>query len=150
MTRTMLAIVAMLLTTPAAAQSFPQAVRDAIQESRKDCAPERAVLEAGFLLEKDINGDGRKDYILDYGKFQCGNSSFYCGSAGCLTQVFASRSDGTYAKVLDENVRDLRFARMKGRPAMVLQKHGSACGRIGAARCSVTLFWNGYDFSPAN
>src|SRR5262249_15378642 len=82
-------------------QSPPQAVRDAIREVQKECEPERPVLKTGFVVEKDINGDGRKDYILDYGKFECGNrSTDFCGTAGCLTQVFVSLSDGTYAKVL--------------------------------------------------
>ena len=103
------------------------------------------------MTRKDVNGDGVDDYVLDYGKFVCGDSaSYWCGSAGCLTQVFASLRDGSFVNVLDENVRSLRFARVKGRPAMILGLHGNACGRVGAAPCDSTLYWNGASFSPAH
>jgi hypothetical protein len=139
-----------------AQSSLPPIVREAIEASWKDCTEstvlkaESVSLEAGFVVERDVNGDGRKDYILDYGKFRCGDTAgrIFCGSAGCLTQVFASQSDGTYTKVLDENVRGFRFARVKGRPAMVLELHHSACDRPGVVPCSATLFWNGDRFSP--
>jgi hypothetical protein len=125
------------------AQMLPAIVQDEIYESRKNCEPDHAKMDSDFIVERDINGDGRKDYILHYSKFQCGdNSTFYCGTAGCLTQVFASRQDGTYVKALDQNVRGIRFGRVKGRPAMRLELHGSACGKEGAAKCSSTLFWN--------
>jgi hypothetical protein len=158
--RTMVALAtAFALATGASADaqpSLPSIVRDTIAASRKDCTESASlrgvnvVLEAGFVITKDINGDGRKDYILDYGKFQCEERRIFCGSAGCLTQVFASQPDSTYAKVLDENVRGVRFTRVKGRPAMLLDLHGSACNRAGVAPCGATLFWNGDKFSPAN
>jgi hypothetical protein len=136
---------------PVSAQTLPPIVQAEIQDSKKSCEPDRATLLAGFVTAKDINGDGRDDYILDYAKFQCGDSaSFFCGSAGCLTQVFASLPGGAYAKVLDENVRRIRFAPVKGRPAMLLDLHGTACNKTGAAPCAMTLFWNGSTFSPAN
>jgi hypothetical protein len=122
-------------------------VQAAIDESRKECLPDKFEMLAGFQEARDVNGDGRRDFILDYGKAQCaGSEGFYCGSAGCVTQVFVSLADGSYVKVLDENVRRLRFARVKGRPAMLLDLHGSACGKAGAAPCAFTLFWNGSAF----
>lgn len=149
----MLGTLAMLFGGRSQAQSsrtLPPEVRAGIP-SQKDCVRgERAVFQRGFIVQKDINGDGIDDYILDYGKFLCGGSSPYCGSAGCLTQVFASLAEGSFVKVLDENVRALRFVRIGGRPAMLVGLHGSACGRVGAEPCGVTLFWNGQKFSPAN
>ena len=130
--------------------SLPPGVAAAIAQNRKDCGA-RVVLAPRFVESRDINGDGRADYILDYGHFECdGNAGYFCGTAGCLTQVFASLPDGSYAKVLDENVRGLRFSRVRGRPAMLIDLHGLACGRGGAAPCALTLYWNGFSFSPAN
>src|SRR5262245_46906468 len=127
-------------------QSLPLVVQRAIQDMLKGCQPERSVLKKGLVAAKDINGDGRKDYIVQYGGLPCGNEpNGFCGTGGCRTQVFASLRDGTYAKVLDDTVRDVRFTRVKGRPAMVLSVHGSECGRMGASRCIQTLFWNGYE-----
>ena len=129
---------------------LPPMVQSAIDENRKACLPKKSELLPGFLTARDINGDGRNDYILDYGKFKCGaDTTYFCGSAGCLTQVYASRPDGSYVQALDENVRRLRFAQVKGRPAMLLDLHGSACGKVGAAGCTATMIWNGKTFSPA-
>lgn len=138
-----------LLPTLAAAQPFdklPANVQAAIAENVKACDG-KTTFKDGFVSEKDVNGDGVTDYVLDYGHFVCdGNEGYFCGTGGCLTQVFASLRNGGYVKALDENVRDLKFRRVQGRPAMVLDLHGSACGRTGAAPCPRTLFWNGTKF----
>jgi hypothetical protein len=50
-------------------------------------------------------------------------------------------------KVWDENVRAMRFARVKGKPAMIVDLHGSACNKAGYLPCPKTLFWNGKAFA---
>ena len=137
-------------TQAKAAQPLPHEVQSAVDDAIRDCH-EKVKFEKGFLTRRDINGDGIDDFILDYGQFACGaNSLLYCGSAGCVTEVFASLSGGKFAKVLDENVRGIEFKTVRGRPAMLLELHGSACGKAGSAPCSATLYWNGEKFSPAN
>lgn len=135
----------------AGAETLPPAVRAAIAKQSENCAkPDRVSLEKGFLTRRDVNGDGIPDYVLDYGSFKCGDTfMLYCGSAGCLTQVFAS-ADGSYVKVLDENAQKVDFRTVKGRPAMLLGLHGSACGKRGVDACGATLYWNGSRFSPAH
>lgn len=130
--------------------AYPKEVLSAISEANQGC-PEQSGLQSGFVTRRDINGDGIDDFILDYGRLQCGDRSReYCGSAGCLTQVFASGPNGSYKKVLDENVQDIEFKVLRKRPAMLLFLHGSACGKIGSEPCHATLFWNGEKFSPAH
>jgi hypothetical protein len=137
-------------TQAKAAQPLPHEVQSAIDEAMKDCH-EKVKFEKGFLTRRDINGDGVDDFILEYGHFACGASvSLYCGSAGCSTQVFASLSRGKFTKVLDDNVRGIKFETVRGRPAMLLELHGSSCGKVGSAPCSETLYWNREKFSPAN
>ncbi|MGU3539010.1 hypothetical protein [Methylobacterium sp. A54F] len=134
----------------AAASGLPPLVEAEIAELKQDCSGGKVTLEPGFLTRKDVNGDGIEDIILDYAAVRCGDSgSLYCGSAGCIAQVFASRGGG-YVKVLNDNVRDLKFARVKGRPAMLLGLHGTACGKLGSAPCGVTLVWNGSKFTRSN
>ena len=89
---------------------MPPEVQSEINEDIKDC-DEKVKFEKGFLLRRDINGDGIEDFILNYGHFVCGQKSTnYCGSAGgCLTQVFASLPDGKFVKCLDENVQGIKF-----------------------------------------
>jgi hypothetical protein len=151
-----LVISAILLTlatyiTPSkSAKPLPPEVQSVINEAIKSC-DEKVQFEKGFLTRRDINSDSIDDFILDYRHFICGTSaSLYCGSAGCLTQVFASLSDGKFAKVLDDNVQAIKFQRVRGRPAMLLELNGSACGKVGAEVCRVTLYWNGETFSPAH
>jgi hypothetical protein len=140
------------LCAPAQAQvnaALPSIVQAEITEAQSSCKPERSVLLPGFIAERDINSDGVKDYILDYGKFECGGSvAGYCGTAGCLVQVFASLPGGKYVKALDENVRSIKFGIIKDRPAITLDLHGSACGKVGAAPCPKILIWNGQNFVP--
>src|SRR5262245_9518466 len=137
------------VTPSKAAKPLPPEVQSEINEGIKGC-DEKVKFKKGFVTRRDINGDGIEDFILDYGYFVCGESSTWaCGSGGCETQVFASLSDGKFAKVFDDVVQTIKFKRVRGRPAMLLGLHGSACGRAGYEACSATLYWNGEKFSPA-
>ena len=136
--------------SPVAEQALPAPVKAAIEESRKSCVDgEEFSTDRAFIVRRDINGDGVKDFLLDYGHARCGEfASVFCGTGGCNTQVFAS-AHGEYVKVLDHHVLKVRFERAKGRPAMIQLLHGSHCGRVGADSCRSITYWNGRDFSPA-
>lgn len=147
------ALIAGLVLLPAAVlaqpANLPKEVQAAIEENKKACG-EGVTLKPGFVAEKDVNADGVKDYVLDYGEFECeGMASFFCGTGGCLTQVFASLPGGGYVRALDQNVRVIHFRKVRGRPAIVLDLHGSACGKVGAAPCPRTLVWDGKTFKRA-
>lgn len=131
------------------AQSFPPVVQAAIAAARKGCEG-KTEERRGFVTTRDVNGDGRPDYVLDYGAFRCDGTADSCGSGGCTTQVFVSMPDGSYRKAYDDLARGVRFQGVRGRPAMILDLHGSACGRVGAADCRSTLYWNGERFGSAN
>src|ERR1041384_6078449 len=98
-----LALVAGLVLLPAVAlaqpfQNLPANAQAAIEENVKSCDG-KTEFKDGFVSEKDVNGDGVIDYVLDYGNFVCdGNEGYFCGTGGCLTQVFASLRRGGYAK----------------------------------------------------
>jgi len=131
--------------------SLPSEVAASIQEKRQACEPAHEEIKPDFITRQDVNGDQVKDYILDYRNFICGiDQSFFCGTDGCLTEVFASLPDGSFKQVLSENVREIRFAQIKGRRAMILDLHGSYCGKVGAARCDKMLYWNGHEFALAH
>ena len=138
------------LSVPAIAQetdNLPSEVRASMAEARKTC-DEPSKFESGFVTRRDVNGDGVPDYILDLGKFTCGdNSSYFCGSGGCSVEVFASLANGRFVKALDELVQDIKFQTVKGRPAVLLSLQGSVCGKANAQTCRRTLFWNGKTFA---
>ncbi|WP_342143889.1 hypothetical protein [Methylobacterium fujisawaense] len=145
-----LAAVILATATVASAQALPPPVQAAVADAKSSCEPGRAQIDPDFLKRLDLNGDGVPDFVLSYEAVACADGGHLnCGSAGCLTQVFASTPSG-YVKVLDENVQEVRFRRVKGRPAMLLGLHGSSCGKVGAEACGATLYWNGAKFSPAH
>ena len=138
------------VTSQARTRDLPRQVQAEINTTVQDCKPRERVFGRGFVSRKDVNGDGIPDFILDYGAYKCGDQvAQFCGSAGCTTTVFASTGRGGYVKVLDENVRNLQFRTVNGKPAMVLDLHGSACGKAGAEPCRTTLTWNGSQFVAA-
>ena len=51
----------------AIAEDLPPAVQKAIAESRRGC--KTVAIEKGFVTRKDINGDGRPDFVLNYDSF---------------------------------------------------------------------------------
>ncbi|WP_022723490.1 hypothetical protein [Rhodopseudomonas sp. B29] len=125
-------------------QDLPPSIRRSVDTLQRACSPDRLSFESGFVTRKDVNGDTRDDYVLDYGQAKCGEmSSSFCGSAGCLTQVYASHADGTYSLELDMNVRGISFIKHGGTPAMLLDLHGSQCGGVGADPCTKISYFDG-------
>jgi hypothetical protein len=132
--------------------NLPTIVQDAMQTHLKECeAGEKPLYKPGFLTVRDINGDGKPDYILDYDHFQCGERvSMFCGTGGCQREIFASEEEKGYVPVWNKLARKVTFLTLAKRPAMRIDIHGTLCGRNGGERCTLTLYWNGSEFHPAN
>jgi hypothetical protein len=152
-------IAALSLSGPAVAQkqqtlppNLPTIVTQAMEANLKECeAGEKPLYKPGFLTVRDINADGKPDYILNYDHFQCGErESIYCGTGGCQTEIFASEEDKGYVPVWNKLARKVTFVTIAKRPAMRIDLHGTLCGRNGSERCTLTLYWNGSEFHPAN
>jgi hypothetical protein len=152
-------IIALSLATIAYAQKaqtlppdLPAIVKEAMEKNLKECeAGEKPLYKPGFLTIRDINGDGKPDYILNYENFQCGERvSLFCGTGGCQTEIFASEEDKGYVTVWDKLAQKVEFKTIGKRSAMTLYLHGSICGRNNSQRCAMTLYWNGSEFHPAN
>jgi hypothetical protein len=144
------AIAATLITPASAADQVIPQVKTAIQESREDCG-QAFILKRGFLTRRDVNGDGIDDFILNYEYALCGGSeAHFCGTGGCLMQIFASLENKDYVEVMNENAFAVHFKRLRNRPAMIQYQHGTYCGRPGAeGSCQSVTYWNGVEFSPA-
>ena len=132
--------------------NLPKIVQDAMQANLKECEPgEKPLYKPGFLTVRDINGDGKPDFILNYDHFQCGErESMFCGTGGCQHGIFASEEDKGYVPVWNKLARKVTFLTLAKRPAMRIDIHGTLCGRNGGERCTMTLYWNGSEFHPAN
>ena len=141
-----LSIVAFSFSIGAAmAEDLPAPVQKEIAEAKRDC--KTVAIEKGFITRKDINGDGRPDFILDYSSFFCGRGQRpLCGSIGCTTQLFVSLPNGTYAKVVDEDFKRIDFREVRGRPAIIVGYPGFSCGKDPTEVCEVVKTWNGSSF----
>jgi hypothetical protein len=139
-----LSVIAALMLSPAAtalAQSYPPPVQAELRDTVESCKPQKPTFPKGFLTRKDVNGDGIPDFILDYSGVACGNDApLNCGSHGCSIEVFASRPNGSFAKVFDIVAFGVTPRHVKGRPALVL----TAVGCAPATTC--VALWNGRDF----
>jgi hypothetical protein len=137
----------MLACAPAGAQQLPPAVQQNQREAEQDCrgAGGRPTAMPAFRTQHDLNGDGQPDYVHDYTALDCrGAASFFCGSAGCPVVVFVSpayRAQGL------GHAQGWTVDRSAGQPRMVLETHGSGCGRAGAQSCEVRLGWNGREMA---
>jgi hypothetical protein len=131
--------------------NLPKQVAEAIEKNNKECTEGKPTFKQGFLSTRDINGDGKPDYVLNYEHYQCGEiETLFCGTGGCQTEIFASDDDGNYVHVWDKLAQKIEFKTVGKRPAMTIYLHGSKCGRNNSQRCSMTLYWNGDEFHPAN
>lgn len=132
--------------------NLPKPVQEAIEKNNKECeAGKKPIYLQGFLSTRDINGDGKPDYVLNYEHYKCSElESLFCGTGGCQTEIFASDDEGGYVHVWDKLAQKVEFKTVGKRPAMTIYLHGSKCGRNNSERCSMTLYWNGEEFHPAN
>jgi hypothetical protein len=145
-----LAILVLIASPVQAQENLPAEVTAAVEANRKECDG-TFTTKKGFVSRRDVNGDGELDYILDYEHTQCdGFVTLFCGTGGCVFQVFVSLGDGKFAKVMDRNAFTVKFARRNGLPAMIQDLHGGACGRSGGdGPCRSITYWNGEEFTPA-
>lgn len=148
----LIALAFCLFVHPALAQTSPATLPPEIAKAQADLRREcngKAVFEPGFQTTADINGDGLPDYFLDYGKLDCdGTRGMYCGSAGCTLDIYVS-SGGRYVQGYGTNTQGWSIDRSGDRATLVMELHGSACGRIGAQGCERRMAWNGKEFVAA-
>ena len=140
----------LLLAAPAArawaqSESLPREVQQEIIENSAACGSREPQIDMGFLTSLDVNGDGIPDYVLNYQNFRCGDRQGFCGSRGCLLQIFVSKN-GKFEKVIDEDVWSVDINRGRGRPSLVLGLHGPACEQRVDVLCKATFVWNGSKF----
>jgi hypothetical protein len=141
--RFLVALAALLLAgaTSARAAEPPAVVADAIEDARKQCLGDRGKPgpNNGMVSVADLDGDGREDWILDYAKFDCkGQAPLFCGSGGCLLQIFMWQRADEWKVVYDNNVRTWTRLQIDGKPGIRFSLHGSECNKAGAEKCEKT------------
>ena len=90
----------------------------------------------------DLTGDGRDDYILQFGDTECstGARAAYCGSGGCLMYILVTLPNGKIRKVFDGYARSYDINPDPSKPArgprtIGFELHGAYCGEHGTPSC---------------
>jgi hypothetical protein len=91
--------VLLILALPAAAEEpvWPDEFASIIEEAGSYCSGDFNVAPE-TVTQRDLNGDGTQDWILDAAGFSCSDSyGLYCGTGGCGVETLI---DGTLASLL--------------------------------------------------
>jgi hypothetical protein len=91
-----------------------------------------ATFGADAVTTLDLTGDGRSDYIVQFGDTQCaaGTRAVFCGSGGCLMNILVTLPNGKVRKVFDGYVRSYDI-----RPDPSQPTQGPPHHRLRPARC---------------
>ena len=121
MPRRLLATLAVLAATASAlAEDMPrQLTPELIRTERENCKTSTGY-GTRFTQLRDVDGDGRKDVVLDYSDALCGGQPEpYCDGGGCLLKVYLGQGGG-YRKVFDSRVEAWKVEDRGGKPVLLL------------------------------
>ncbi|MBV7378153.1 hypothetical protein [Maritimibacter dapengensis] len=110
-----------------------QAAREDVRAWCADRLNRPATINDGFTREEDIDGDGRRDVIANYGAVNCGPiGGAWCGWAGCDLALHLARDDG-YLQAFRGIAEGFRVVE----DGVVIRRHISECGPDHAGVCAV-------------
>lgn len=109
---------------------------------------QRPALPSESIATADFNGDNIDDPIITLVGFPCNGSAHggFCGSAGCVTQIWVSDSDGLWTLRFNSNVRGLELIAAENQDDLVTVNHGTFCGESGAFYCELRLTYSDDSF----
>lgn len=112
--------------TPVSAEDIPhQLTPDLIQTEHDNCKTSTGY-GIDFVHWVDIDGDGRKDVVLDYRAALCGGQPEpYCASSGCLLKVWHAEKGGWH-KVFDGRAKSWSVGDVGGKPGLLIDGHPPA------------------------
>jgi hypothetical protein len=116
------AVLLAVLLTPvaAAAEDMPhQLAGELVRTEHENCQTSTGY-GTRFVTQRDVDGDGRKDVVLDYADALCGGRHEpYCDASGCLLKVYLGGGGGLH-KVIEGRVREWRVEERGGRPVLLV------------------------------
>lgn len=128
-------------TTPNNNASLPAVIRAATLEVMKDC-PAKEIPETAITIT-DLNGDGVKDYIVNFDAIFENVSGCSCGTAGCPYDFWVS-ANGTFVKSFSQRIQSIsRIGNSSLGRTVTFDTHGSACNQVGSTPCHFMLRWDG-------
>lgn len=139
-------IIALMLPAISNAQSVRSA--DPVADVRAYVAGfcGEATYKPGWDAKGDFNKDGIPDLILRYWIACYEKEQPFCGSKGCMTQIWFGQPDGTFARALAHYVLAVEPTTYKGVSALKIYTDGLACGKSAGQVCEAINTWSGGEF----
>ena len=135
----------------AAAPSVPASIYETTADAIKDDDPPETpedgrapvVLPSNYMfIPVDINKDGVTDWRVDF--YRGGDASYgFCGTGGCLQQLYVSDGQGGFTLAFDEQVNYFRIEPGDAQSSLVVvDVYGGYCGGSGVSECQIALRWD--------
>ncbi|MFO1141329.1 MAG: hypothetical protein U1E59_02890 [Amaricoccus sp.] len=107
------------------------------------------VILDGYRTVKDLNGDGRPDFLTDLADLQCGEAwGAFCGPSGCPVSAWLSEPGGGYVRFDFGHIRGFSIRdEAEGVPAVVARYDTTGCGEGHDGGCTRT--WRFTSDAPA-
>ena len=113
-------LVSLLAISSAVAEDMPhQLSGDLIRTEHEYCKTSTGYGQR-FVTLRDVDGDGRKDVVLDYAEALCGGQREpYCDGSGCLLKVYLG-AGGSYRKAFEGRARSWTVEDRGGRATLLV------------------------------
>jgi hypothetical protein len=128
---------------------LPPAYRQDVLERILACraAGGRPLRAPNLETARDLNADGRPDYLVDLSALRCQRrqglaASEDCGAAGCALHLYLSTPGGGHGPAM-ALVAQRWTLREEGPPRLLIQARGCA-----EEACAQRYGWNGAAFAP--
>ena len=131
---------------------IPTVVLDHMNDLDRRCvAAGGRVGEGRFVVAQDFTGDGRLDYLLSEGDYNCvGRPGLFRQGGVGRVDIFVVDARNAARRVYSDRL--IAYRVLAGKPARVqIARQGTACGAGSSARtqCAAQLAWNGQGFGEA-
>lgn len=137
---------------PQARPPIPSVVLDHMNDLERRCVAAGGRAGQGrFVVAQDFTGDGRLDYLLSEGDYDCvGRPGLFRKGGVARVDLFVVDARNAARRVYSDQL--IAYRVLAGTPAKVqIARQGAACGPGSTARtqCAAQLAWNGYGFGEA-
>lgn len=124
MSRPHFVALALLLTVaPALADDLPHQLAGELIRTEKAYCKTSTGYGTRFVTVRDVDGDGRKDVVLDYSDVLCGGQPApYCDPQGCLLKVYLRRA-GTLRKAFEGRAKTWKVEPRGGHAMLLVDGH---------------------------
>lgn len=131
---------------------IPSVVLDHMNDLDRRCAAAGGRAGEGrFVIAQDFTGDGRLDYLLSEGDYDCvGRPGLFRQGGVGRVDIFVVDARNAARRVYSDQL--IAYRVLAGKPAKVqIARLGTACGAGSNARtqCAAQLAWNGQGFGEA-